>query len=360
MTWWHEGLLLDGERLDARVEESLVSGEHIRSMSGTSTLTLTVHDPDRTLLTSGLLWAPRKRGRRARAPVSPDDRLGKTQLILSGDPYRLAGVRKDGHNLIATFEHEITALLREQTRPLVRSRESYTRAQFIRELVTRVKERRIAHLIFSADVRQPVERIQEPRRGVGRTEPVTIKGLRADAEQRRNIDLVLQVIEEEKAPEKAALALIEACIQEATFRNLAGGDRDSVGILQLRALHLGGSTSTRGGRRDVKLVARLFLTRGFWGRGGAIELARAHPNWTPGQIAQEVQGSGFPDAYEPHREEADAILQAGGGAGETITVAEEYIFRAGNLDGTREDYWDAIQRLAGEVDWRAFVTDNAF
>ena len=38
------------------------------------------------------------------------------------------------------------------------------------------------------------------------------------------------------------------------------------------------------------------------------------PNKSPGQIAQETQGSAFPDRYEGVRRQADAILAAYGGA----------------------------------------------
>lgn len=360
MTWWHEGLLLDGERLDARVEENLISGEHVRSMDGTSTLTLVIHDPERELLESGVLTRPRK-GPRPRTFLSSWQRLGKVKTTLGGDPYRLAGVRKDGDRLTLTLEHEITALLRQQHKPLVRSRQSYTRAQFVRELVGRVRERRIAHFIFAAEVPQPIARVQKARPTDGLLE-VRIGGRLLTPEQKRYITIAKTNIEKTNAPERAALALLEACIVESTFGNPTYGDGTSVGILQLTDDKLGGSTATRGGRRDVEKVTYEFLTGtgSYAGHIGAIPAARAHPTWDPGQIAQLCQGSAFPERYEQHREEADSILQAVGGAGGTITVPEDYIFRAGNLDGEREDYWDAIQRLAAEVGWHAFVADNAF
>jgi hypothetical protein len=60
-------------------------------------------------------------------------------------------------------------------------------------------------------------------------------------------------------------------------------------------------------RRDVPWVIAYFLEHGYYGYGGAIAIARAHPDWSPGQVAQAVQGSGRPWAYEPRHAQAIAL-----------------------------------------------------
>lgn len=110
-------------------------------------------------------------------------------------------------------------------------------------------------------------------------------------------------LEATKAPPKARLALWMAAIVESGVHDLPDGHSSSVGVLQLLDIHLGGSVSAR---RDVELVATLFLKRGFTGRGGAIALSR-NEGLTAGQVAQAVQGSAYPYRYDERREQAIAL-----------------------------------------------------
>jgi murein DD-endopeptidase MepM/ murein hydrolase activator NlpD len=376
MSWFLDRMLLDGEKVDARIENNVVAGEHVRTMTGASTVDLTIHDPERTLIRSGVFAnVPQRRIKRKelRFPNATQTRLGEVGLVLDGDPYLLSGVNKNGSELELRFEHEIVALMRQHKKARVSSRNTYTRAEFIKyQLVGAVKKRRVATFIPSLGKKQPQREPDIPKREVNKGQLITIDGQVADAEQRKNMALVAQAIEETGAGEKASLALIEACIIEPrvspakAFYNPTFGDEDSVGILQLRAkYHLNGSASTKGGRRDVKLVAKLFLTKGFYNNGGAIALAAAHPNWTPGQIAQAVQGSRYPDRYETERKDAEAILDAIGGEGGTtyVTDPEGNVYTVGDLDwrpgdGEKEDYWSAATRLADEVGWNLYVANN--
>jgi hypothetical protein len=152
------------------------------------------------------------------------------------------------------------------------------------------------------------------------------------------------------------LALMEAVIVESNVQNLSGGDRDSRGILQVRD-----STAApmRIDNRDVEQCCNAFLTRGFTGRGGAIALAGKNPSWTAGQVAQAVQGSAYPSRYDQARAEADRFIAAYGGApaGGALDATRTlpYQFQRGGTDGTTEDSWACLQRLAEEVGWRCFV-----
>jgi hypothetical protein len=95
------------------------------------------------------------------------------------------------------------------------------------------------------------------------------------------------------ATDKQLVALIEAGIVESGLRNLNYGDRDSIGFLQQRPSQGWG---TRAQIMDVAHATRSFITRA----------KRAdQPGQTPGQLAQAVQRSAFPDRYD--QREADAV-----------------------------------------------------
>ena len=132
------------------------------------------------------------------------------------------------------------------------------------------------------------------------------------SEQRRNIQTALRIANRKGASPKAKEALLIAGFQESNWQNLNRGDRDSKGVLQLR-------TGTWGERnaRSVERSVSMFLDRGFYGKGGAIKLAKSVGDTT--KIAQSVQGSAYPEAYRKHTARARAILKnaPSGGGGST-------------------------------------------
>jgi hypothetical protein len=121
-----------------------------------------------------------------------------------------------------------------------------------------------------------------------------------------------QVVKDLNAPAKAALALYEAGIVETGDPNLQTnpnyGDSTSRGVLQLLS-----STAAAYGYdpMNVEQVARGFLTHGYYGRGGAIQLART-TSLSPGMIAQSVQGSAYPERYDQREEEAIRMMRVSG------------------------------------------------
>ena len=145
-------------------------------------------------------------------------------------------------------------------------------------------------------------------------------------------------------------------------------DRDSSGILQVRVA----TAATAGiNPRDVAAAAEAFLTKGYWKYGSAIRIAKEHPEFSPGQVAQYTQGSGFPARYEQHRSEADAIVAAyGSGGSETIpsatarqTYVSAYRFeRNADYDPSTgqkpESTWDCGRRIADERGWRWFESGS--
>jgi cell wall-associated NlpC family hydrolase len=373
-----ERLLVDGDKLDARIDGRLTSAEHVSTMEGASSLELTIADNDLELLRSGVLTRPGRPNRRQKLLQDFDQaawaRFGAARLELDGAFFRLAGVSGQYDSppwtITLTFENEIAALMRHMTSPVKWSRGTVTRAEVIHILARRtMRAHGVQFGYFSPQEgqRQPQAKpdTEQATKGIHPNKQLTVQGSPASREQRKNMETVLAVADEEKAGERATLALLEACIQESWFRNLPGGHSSSVGILQLLNIHLGGSTSTNGGRRDVELVARKFLTDGYWIKGGAIKLATRNPDWTPGKIAQNVQGSGADSGdggtYEQWRAEADAILDAWGGVSRLQVIRERFEFRAGGRrkgETKARDYWTDSGELAEKVRWRRFAHAN--
>lgn len=349
---------------DLDIGDALTGGDLERTIEGASTLTLELHDPHRKVIRHNAL----RRG---------------IQLEFDGTWWWLVKVSKAGDTATLTFEDRDVAYLRRHKRVRKVARKKYTRAQFVRMLVREVGQRaakrkdapkpnRIRFYCPELNERQPIgkkkeankphrrrrpERQTRRERGLRHARGLTVKGSRATLEQRRNGQRALDVADQLGAGPKATKALMEAVIVESGVRNLSWGDADSIGILQLRV-----SLHGRSAASSIEKSCRLFLARGFTGRGGAIALARSHQHWTPGNVAQAVQGSAFPDRYDQVAREADEWIDAYGGASGTDTGGHgaepvrrrKYEFSRGK-PGRPEDSWTAIQRLAEEVRWRAFM-----
>lgn len=86
-----------------------------------------------------------------------------------------------------------------------------------------------------------------------------------------------------RANGKVHLALFEAAVTESGMRNLNYGDRDSIGVLQLRVSLWGRTTAS-----SPSLSARWFLRQ-------AIRIQSRY--YSAGALAQAVQRSAFPDRY---------------------------------------------------------------
>lgn len=365
-----ERLILDGARLDGNVTGRVVEGgaRMRRTMQGASSIELTLDDHDGLILSSGLLTRRGKPPKDSEFDAAAWARFGLTKLTLDGWFTRLAGVDGEvGQQIRVTFEDEVASILRRIKGPAKASRADSTRLQFLRSQARRSRVPfpiRVPEAEEKREIKGDTarERAKERERGFHPDERFDIKTERATRAQKRLLEDALAVCDDEQAGERATLALIVALIQESTVQNLTGGDRDSVGPLQLRASHLGGSTSTDGGRRDVELVCRLFLTRGFWGKGGAIKIAAENPDMQPGEIAQQVQGSGFPTAYTQWEAQAAEILDAYGGVGRVRVLRRRYEFRLEGPDKDAEtpaeNLWDGSGRLLSDVNLNRFASEN--
>jgi len=348
-----------GAGIPLNLTDAITGATLDRTIDGASTLALTVFDPHGVIVSSKVITKA-------------------LDLNYAGQWWRLVKVTKSQANVTLTFEDRAVAYLRRHRKYRKVSRNTMTRAQFARALVREVKEEPITFVCPEINERQPIgtkqsdnktpkrsnaKRAAQAQKGIATdADNLTIKGKRATRLQRANMQRVLDVADTLGAGPKATKALAMAVIQESTVLNLTHGHSSSVGILQLLDTWYGGSTSTRGGRRDIEKVCRDFLRTGFAGFGGAMSAAKTWPTYTAAEIAAHVQGNaGGASDYAPWDNEADKWIAAYGGgdasratSGKPKTYTKRYEFRRGE-PGQPEDSWTCLQRLAEEVTWRCFM-----
>jgi hypothetical protein len=398
----------DSRVIDLEARGAITGIELERTIEGASTLTIVLRDPNGRLFSQ---WAKRMRplaptANQARDPVEVDEGwdpvlhpniVGRAmQVELDGAVFRLVGVsyQHQGQEVTLTFEDRIVYLLRRKKGERRASRAKVTRAQFILSLIREVKLTRPPFVCPDLTIKQPIDKADNKlssRRALPRTSTralrlipsdggtasgasgpseaagsgvaaganVTVKGKAATPEQKRVGQQVLDACSQAGADPRPTKACVCACIVESELKNLAGGDRDSRGVLQVR-------DSTAGpmgiDNRNVAECVTAFLKRGFWGKGGAIDIARKNPGMTVGHVAQNAQGSQYPERYDQVAGEAQKWIDAygGSGLGDTAdTGGGSYTKSYQFARESDEDSWTAIQRLAEEVGWRCFIVGEA-
>jgi hypothetical protein len=100
-------------------------------------------------------------------------------------------------------------------------------------------------------------------------------------------------------PARAVSIALAAGFQESKLRNLPHGDRDSVGIFQQRPSQGWGSAR--------QIQQPLYAINKFY---DALEKVHGYQTMRITEAAQEVQRSGFPEAYEAHAPDARALASA--------------------------------------------------
>ncbi len=339
-----------------RLERAQVAGSVTLSILGASTLELTVIDPDTKLLSARFI-------------------NNQADLRFDGRQYRLAQIRKSGDAVNLVFEDRAVAILRTYTSQRVALRSAtMTRSRFVSSLVAESRRQLPAlRVVTSARNRTPIasskqrtittSRIQTRDYGfvtaqggiaAVRAGLVTVKGKPADVEQLRNLERVLDVGVSLRARRKVLVTAVATVTQEAGARNLKGGDRDSRGIFQQRP------SQDWPASRDIERDATAFYVK-------AIANDKAHPNYRVTELAQSVQRSAFPDAYQQWAAEAERTVTAYMGEGEPDAGAVSdpaagsgrYEFRRGSPEQA-EDTWEATGRLADEVQWRRFIVGDTF
>ncbi|WP_298806226.1 hypothetical protein [uncultured Pseudokineococcus sp.] len=100
-------------------------------------------------------------------------------------------------------------------------------------------------------------------------------------------------------PPRAATIAIATAVQESGLRNLAHGDRDSLGLFQQRP--------SQGWGTPEQVQDPLYATDAFY--DGLVEV-EGYEGLDVTVAAQEVQRSGFPTAYADHEPEARVLASA--------------------------------------------------
>src|SRR5918992_1746669 len=162
---------------------------------------------------------------------------------------------------------------------------------------------------------------------------------------------------------KVMLAAFEAGWVESHMNNLPCGDLDSVGVFQQRP-----GWGSESERTYVVYAAKAFFAGTSAAEGapgynkGAIQAERDCPTCTAGQIAQDVQGSAFPDRYDQaeakardlmaeatrlYNDEQHVVAQtAAGSVYHTLRDSGGWT-RAGNVEGQSGPISTAVTDVAG-------------
>ena len=148
--------------------------------------------------------------------------------------------------------------------------------------------KRLLIYVVGAAVILAASQVTEARAAVA-PRRVTVKLVHADHHQREMIGRVLTACDAiPGVSRKVLIASVATITQESAARNLRGGDRDSVGLFQIRRMHIDPSEGDR--RRVPEWAARWFCMQ-------AKNVDHHRPHLTVAQLSQSVQRSCCPSAY---------------------------------------------------------------
>ncbi|WP_433533604.1 hypothetical protein ACQPYA_24820 [Micromonospora sp. CA-263727] len=147
-------------------------------------------------------------------------------------------------------------------------------------------------------IRQVGDRLRLPL--AGRTCTVQAEGtVSLNAHQMANAATIAAIGIRRGMPERAVVVALATAYQESGLRNLAGGDRDSVGLFQQRPSQ-GWGTPTE--IRDPRYAADRFYA--------ALKKVRGWEDMRVTDAAQKVQRSAFPEAYEKWADDSEVLTRA--------------------------------------------------
>ena len=120
-----------------------------------------------------------------------------------------------------------------------------------------------------------------------------------DLEQSRYAALITAISVQRGMPARAATIALATAYQESDLRNLEYGDRDSVGLFQQRP--------SQGWGTPDQLQDPAYATNAFY---DALAQVDGYESMPVTEAAQEVQRSGFPEAYADHEQDARVLASA--------------------------------------------------
>jgi hypothetical protein len=120
-----------------------------------------------------------------------------------------------------------------------------------------------------------------------------------NAKQMANAATIVAVGVRKKMPEQAVVIALATALQESKLHNLAGGDRDSVGLFQQRPSQGWGTAEEI---RDPRYAAGKFYN--------SLRRVRGWEQMRVTDAAQRVQRSAYPEAYEKWVDESTVLARA--------------------------------------------------
>jgi hypothetical protein len=123
--------------------------------------------------------------------------------------------------------------------------------------------------------------------------------VRLSPDQARNASLISAIGVSRGLPARGVSIALATAYQESKLQNLDHGDRDSLGLFQQRPSQGWG---TRAQVQDPYYATNKFFE--------ALEKIDGFQTMRITEAAQKVQRSGYPEAYQPHAEDARALASA--------------------------------------------------
>ncbi|ADB50170.1 M23 family metallopeptidase [Conexibacter woesei] len=367
---------LNGEEVDVVAGGGLVSFDEELSVSGSPIVRVGVLDPERVLVGSELLDLRR----------DDAEKLGReVELVVDGVAYWLRSVVKRRDVFELTFEDRTVCRLRDRGRPTKDKEGASDHRAFIRRLCALAK-------VEDPITRDPLQEELESRKSTGtgtsrgkrdrarraaddRLESGIAPGARLRVKSAwgtpGQLDIASQLLEVATrlgASDKVMVSLIAVAIQESFLTNLRTPSEDgygSYGVLQPRVdysnTHLRRPV-TMAQALDVAFNAEAFLRDPGWAsKGGAMRWDRLRPDWTIGQLGQQVERGPPAADYDQWEGQARAIVEAYLGRG--VAMQGGATSSGGRTEtrltvGRGESYWDAAVRIAESYRFRFFVVSN--
>lgn len=118
-------------------------------------------------------------------------------------------------------------------------------------------------------------------------------------EQARNASLIAAIAVRRGMPAHAVTIALATALQESKLYDLRGGDRDSLGLFQQRP--------SQGWGTRQQILDPVYATNAFY---DALERVPGWETLAVTKAAQEVQHSGFPEAYAAYEGDARALASA--------------------------------------------------
>lgn len=334
-----EDIRMRGQMFTAVVGDAITEATLTRKIVGASELTLDILDPS-------------PNHRLLRSPLLEEAH----ELTLDRLHWKLVKVASEGRGepISLTYEPLIVYLLKALKGPHKAFRDKMTRAEFAKARAFEARPRpkfiapelHVVQDIASAAQGKAAKKTAEESRGkgIGVHDPnLKVNDRPATKSQAEIIDRMLRTAESAGAATKVMEALVLAVIDESIVGTLSDN------LLQIEP---GGVSGFSGDPTNPEQSAQGFL-RGYESSApGALGVAKAHPEYSPAQIATTVQRNrDGATPYERFTEEGRAWVAAyGGGIDVGTRDTQRYAFQQSKT----ESNWHCMVRLASEVHWRCF------